>query len=100
MSNLSYDYDSAAVRREARKIKACRDRIESAALPRIKDARSALDDTFKGRTADALDNSLDQAQSKLKALYSELNGLYSALMHYADAIEEADEKVSRLFRNT
>lgn len=91
-------YDTAAIRREARKIQRCCNHIDNSALPRVKGARSQLDGNFKGHTADVLDNNLTEAQSKLKKLHDELNSLYLALMKYADALEEADRKMAQLMQ--
>ncbi len=96
MSKVSYDYDSAAVRREAKKILACSEKVTNSALPRIKGARSKVEDDFKGSAAEALDNSLTRAQDQLNALKKELDTLYRALSRYADALEEADERVAQL----
>ena len=96
MGKVNYDYDTAAIRREARRIRDCSNRMESSAFQRVKDARAKLEGNFEGRTADALDESLNQTQSKLKALNAELKALYSALMSFADALEEADEQIARI----
>lgn len=92
-----YEYDTAAIRREARKILRCCDQLEDSALPRVNSARSKLEDNFMGRAADELDNSLDKAKSKVNALRSELMNLYRALDRFADALEEADERMADLF---
>ncbi|MBQ4159006.1 MAG: WXG100 family type VII secretion target [Clostridia bacterium] len=95
--SVSYDYDTAAIRREARKVKSCASKIEDTAMRRLSSTRLAIDGEFIGQTADALDDSLSKMQKKLKSLNSDLNSLYSALMRYADSLEEADERVSKLF---
>lgn len=96
MSSTSYNYDTAAIRREAQRILKCCNHIDGSALPRVDGARSKLEGNFKGRTADALDDSLTQAQKQLRELNEELRSLYSALMRYADALEAADARIAQL----
>ena len=95
---ISYNYDTTAIRREARKLKSCYERLTDSAMPRVNGARSKLDGNFMGRTADALDESLARTQTQLKALSRDINGLYAALMRFADALEEADDRVAQLMR--
>lgn len=90
------EYDTAAIRREARKIQSCFNHIDGSAMPRIQGARAKLDGNFEGRTADALDESLTEAQNRVRTLSDELKCLYQALMRYADALEEADRRAAQL----
>ena len=94
--NDFHTYDTAAIRGEARKILNCCNHVENSALPRVQGARSKLDGEFVGCAADALDESLDQSQKQLKKLNEDLSGLYTALMRYADALEEADRRIAQL----
>jgi len=96
VSKVSYDYDTGAIRREAKRIGECSRHIESSAFQRVKEARARLEGNFVGRTADALDESLDLTEEKLKALNAGLKGLYTALMRFADELEKADAEVARL----
>lgn len=96
MGNVTYDYDTAAIRREAKKIKVCRNVLENTALSKVNDVRSKLEDNFMGCTADALDESLTQIQRKLRTLNEELRSLQSALSNFADRLEEADDRVAQL----
>lgn len=97
MSDVSYTYDTAAIRRTANQIKGCGSVIEHTALSKVKNARSRLEDNFKGRTADALDESLVQMLKQLRTLNDDLRGLSATLSGFADRLEEADERVARLF---
>lgn len=97
MSNVSYDYDTAAIRRTAKKIKGCSGVIENSALPKVKSARAGLEDNFMGRTADALDESLIRMQNQLRTLNDDLRGLSAALSVFADRLEATDDRMSRLF---
>jgi len=97
MCPAEYDYDTAAIRREARKILRCCEQLEDSALPRVANARAKLDDNFMGRAADELDNSLEKAKQKVNALRSELMGLYRALNRFADDLEAADQRLAELF---
>ncbi len=96
MSNANCTYDTKAIRREARKIKQCCDKLDSAALPRVDGAKARLDGNFMGRTADALDDRLTETKAQLRTLNRDLNALYTALMRFADALEEADARIARL----
>lgn len=96
MSTISYNYDTAAIRREAKKLKSCYDRLNDSALPRVKGIQSRLEGSFEGRTADALNTRLKGLRTEMAALSGEINGLYAALMNYANALEEADERLVRL----
>lgn len=96
MGTISYNYDTAAIRREARKLKSCYERLTDSAIPRVNGARSRLEGEFEGRAADALDSRLLQMRAEVKSLSNAIKGLYTALMRYADALEEADERMARL----
>ena len=97
MCPVGYDYDTAAIRREARKVQRCCERLEEAALPRVQQAREKLDGEFMGRTADELDNSLEKARNKINALRNELMRLYRTLDRFADELEETDRRLADLF---
>jgi uncharacterized protein YukE len=98
MSNVSYDYDTAAIRREAHKILQCRNYLVSDAMPCVKNVRARLDGNFEGQAADALEESLGKEQARLRTLGDDLSGLYSALMRFADALERADQQVADLMK--
>ena len=96
MGTISYNYDTAAIRREARKLKSCYERLADSAVPRVNGVRAKLEGEFEGRAAAALDSRLLQMWAEVKGLSTEIKGLYTALMRYADALEEADERMARL----
>ena len=66
MGTIRYDYDTAAVRTEARKLKKCFDRLNGSEIQRVKNVRARLDDGFEGSAAAALDGRLTAAQRALE----------------------------------
>lgn len=95
MSDKQYDYDSAAVRREARKFRDCCETLEGRALPKVRSIRGQLEGNFIGKAANALDRCLDDAETQIKALRNNCNSMYRALNSYADALEKADDEIAR-----
>lgn len=95
MSN-GYEYNTAAIRREARKLSRCADMIGSSALSRLDKADRRLDGNFVGAAADALDNSLKRSRRELQTLKDEINSVSGALDRFADALEEADRRMAQL----
>ena len=49
-----YDYDTAAIRAQARQIRSCRDKLTQTAEPRVRTIQNALNGRFVGLAADAL----------------------------------------------
>ncbi len=96
MSNNGYDYDTAAIRREAQKIRRCADMLASSALPRLDRAGSRLDGNFMGRTADALEKTLGDSRRQLRTLQDDLACVSGALDRFANALEEADRRLADL----
>lgn len=99
MKTRAMEYDSEAVRREARKFMRCCEQLDESALPRVKSIRAELNENFQGRTADALQERLEQTTEKIRSLYNGCGSMYSALMRYADALEEADRRVAEMLSN-
>lgn len=96
MSVKFYEYDSEAVRREARKFKKCCEQLDDSAIPRVKRIRADLEGNFEGETADALDGRLAEMANQIASLRGGCYSMYSTLMSYADALERADEKVAEM----
>lgn len=96
MGTIRYDYDTAAVRTEARKLKKCFDRLNGSEIQRVKNVRARLDDGFEGSAAAALDGRLVQIQTEVRQLSGEIYSLYVGLMKYADALEKADESIAQM----
>lgn len=94
-----YEYDSDAVRAEARKFRQCCEDLEARALPRVKSISADLEDDFSGAAADALGRRLSELQEQIRALRGGCGGMYSALMNYAEALERADREVAEMFGN-
>lgn len=96
MSTKGYDYDTAAIRREARKLKRCCDCLKQSAMPEAEKTRQILDGNFAGRTADALDERLISIMKDVGLLQSNLNSIYAALMSFADELERRDAELARM----
>lgn len=96
MSSGGYDYDTAAIRREARKIKRCCDCLKQSAIPEAEKTRQILDGNFAGRAADALDARLISLTKDIGSLQSNLNSVYTALTRFADELERRDAEIARI----
>ncbi len=96
MNNSGYEYDTAEIRREARKLSQCADKIGSSAMPRLDKTERRLDGNFIGSAADALDNALERSRRDLRALQSDISSVSGALYRFADALEEADRRMAQL----
>ena len=92
----SYEYDTAAICAQARQIRACRNKLAQTATPRIRTVQDTLDGEFIGLAADALNERLEKAHREMKLLEGELDLLYSGMMRYADALEEADRRAAQV----
>ena len=87
-------YDTAEIRRAARSIQRCADRLEDAE-PKMQKLRREVSSSFEGIAADALSDRLIDLDSDVKTLGNGLEALSRALRNFAERIEEADEKLSR-----
>ena len=90
----NYEYDTAAIRAQARRIKLCRDKLAQDATPRLRTVQNLLEGEFLGCAANALDQRLEKERAELKLLEGEMQLLYVGLMRYADALEEADRQAA------
>ena len=91
-----YDYDTAAIRAQARQIRSCRDKLTQTAEPRVRTIQNALNGRFVGLAADALNERMEETRREIQRLEGELNLLYAGLMRYVDALEEADRRVAQI----
>lgn len=96
MSPGGYDYDTAEIRREARKIKRCCDCIAQSAIPEAEKTRQILDGNFEGQTAEALDARLVSLTKDIGLLRNNLSSVYTALMRFADELERRDAELARI----
>lgn len=96
MRTGGYDYDTAEIRREARKIKRCCDSIAQSAIPETNKTRQILDGNFEGAAADALDARLVSLTKDIETLRKNLNTVYKALMRFADELERRDAELARI----
>lgn len=92
------EYDTAAIRREANKLKKCCDRLNTAAIDRMRNAQRYVERDLRGKAADALEESLAQSLRQIKSLRDDLEATYLGLYRFADALEEADARAARLMK--
>lgn len=90
-------YDTAAIRREAGKLRSCASTVADA-LDSTNELRSRLDGNFEGDAAKALDARLMEMRSQLRTLCKGMDGLSRALLQFAAALEVADEKVADMMK--
>lgn len=88
-----YDYDSAAVRAVARKIRNCANTVEQDAKSRVKSMRSEVASEFEGAAADALEDRLGDLGSDISSIASGLSGLSDVLFDYADELERTARRL-------
>lgn len=91
---MSFDYDTAEIRRAARTVRSCGENVNNA-KPKVSSVLSKLDGSFRGEAAKALTERLENIEADINALNNGLNTLYRTLTQFADAIEEADAKMAQ-----
>ena len=91
---MSFDYDTAEIRRAARTVRSCGENVSSA-QPKVRSVLSNLDGSFCGEAAKALTERLENIDADIDALNNGLNTLYRSLMQFADAVEEVDDKLAQ-----
>lgn len=88
-----YDYDSAAVRAVARKIRNCANTVKQDARSRVRSMRSEVVSEFEGAAANALEDRLGDLGSDIASIANGLSGLSEALFDYADELEETARRL-------
>lgn len=91
--SIDYDYDSAAVRRAARKINSCAKTVKNDAAPKLKNVRGEVNSEFEGVAADALEDRLSDLYADVNAIAGGLTELSDALYDYAEALEETARRL-------
>jgi WXG100 family type VII secretion target len=90
-------YDTAEIRREARKILRCKNQVSDSAEPKLRSMRGEISDSFRGEAANALNDRLNDIDADVQAICGGLDALYRALLRYADALDEADRRLANTF---
>lgn len=98
MSDNQFEYDTAAVRREAAKFGKCCDMLDDRALPKVRSIRGILDGNFTGKAARALEQCLEDAEGQIKALRRNCESMCRTLNNYAAALERADREIAQRIR--
>lgn len=96
MRDNQFEYDSTAVRREARKFRDCCEKLDGRALPKVRAIRNQLDGNFVGEAATALGRCLDDAEKQIKTLSGNCRSMCNALNNYAAALERADAEIAQM----
>ena len=98
MAGNTYDYDSAAVRRAARQVRDCADIIVDNAQPKLRNIRGEVDDTIKGKAADALSDRIEDIDSDVRSIVNGLKSLSNALTSYAEALERKARELAEALK--
>lgn len=94
--STSYNYDTKAIRKQAREVKQYADMLSNSAVAKLDRTVNGLQGNFEGAAADALDKNLKETRRQVITLKNEINNLSSALNRYANALEEADRRAQQL----
>ena len=87
-------YDSAEIRRAAMTIRSSRDRLNSTVLSGLRRVESKLEGEFQGQAADALADRLTNMDADVRRIEGKLDSLYSALMKFAQRMDEIDQELA------
>ena len=95
MNAVGFDYDTHEIRRRAKEIKACRDRVAEMRSSGVANVSRAVDGSFEGAAAQALRERLTKAQTELDRIYSDLNIMYKAVSAFAAKLEALDAELAK-----
>ena len=87
-------YDTSEIRRAARTVRSSRDRLNSTVLSGLRKVESELDGEFQGQAADALAGRLTKMDADVRRMDEKLDSLYSALMKFAQRMDEIDQELA------
>lgn len=87
-------YDSAEIRRAAGVIRNSRDRLSGTVMPGLRNVESELDGEFYGQAAEALTERLENMDADARRIEGKLDGLYNALMKFAQRMDEIDQELA------
>ena len=93
---MSYDIDTDAIRRVARKIGNIAASVQDLSSDDIPAIERSLDGNFEGEAANALEDVLADLKKDVKGMSNGLKAIQRELLAYAKRVDEADEKASQL----
>ncbi len=86
-------YDSAKTRGAGRLLKQLAADMDGNVMPAVRDASGCLE-SFRGRTAQAMEEQMDQLLKAAAGLQGEMEELAHRIMVYADLLEQADNELA------
>lgn len=95
MNAVGFDYDTHEIRRRAKEIKACRDRVAEIRASGVANVSRAVDGNFEGTAAQALNERLTGAQKELDRICSDLSVMYKAVSAFAAELERLDAELAK-----
>ena len=93
---MSYDIDTEAIRRVARKIGSIATSVQDISTDDIPAIERSLDGNFEGEAAKALEEVLGDLQRDVRGMGNGLKAIQKELLAYAKRVDEADEKAAQL----
>jgi len=93
---MSYDIDTEAIRRVARKIGSIATSVQDLSSDDIPAIERSLDGNFEGEAAKALEEVLADLRKDVKGMGNGLKAIQQELLAYARRVDEADEKAAQL----
>ena len=93
---MSYDIDTEAIRRVARKIGSIATSVQDLSTDDIPTIERSLDGYFEGEAAKALEEVLGDLKKDVKGMGNGLKAIQRELLAYAKRVDEADEKAAQL----
>ena len=88
-------YDTELIRQAAGKVRMMSSKLDDEAAYALRRARDTLDD-LTGQTAEAWDESLAQRLSAVRADAQRLSDIAARMRAYANALDEADQRLASL----
>lgn len=96
---MSYDIDTEAIRRVARRIGSIASSVQDLSTDDIPAIERGLDGNFEGEAAKALEAVLVDLKKDVKGMGAGLKAIQNALIDYAKRLDEADEKAAKMIAN-
>ena len=87
------DYDTAAIRAAARKLKNCARTLKDGASPQLTAIRGQIDPNLQGETGNALKARVNELSQDVNTIVGGINGLVRALEKYANELDAAALRV-------
>ena len=93
---MSYDIDTEAIRRVARRIGSIATSVQDLSTDDIPAIERSLDGNFEGEAAKALEEVLFDLKKDVKSMGNGLKSIQKDLLAYAKRVDEADEKAAQM----